>query len=293
MKAALYGGAAARVAGLPVVWHLHDRIAGDYLPEAAVRLVRGAARILPTHVIANSRATLQTIAPYVRSSEAIPCCLPAGALQRPRLSPTRRHRRALCVGMVGRLVPWKGQHVFLEAFARAFGANSAQAVLVGGAFFGEEAYEYELRKLAERLGIYERVRFTGFCEDVNSELAGLDILVHASVIPEPFGQTVVEGMAAGLPVIAADAGGPAEIIEHDTDGLLYPPGDIDALAAMLRRVAHDERLRERLGTAARDSAGRYASDVVAPAVLSAYRTTLTRRAGRLGGRIVPGADVAC
>ena len=68
----------------------------------------------------------------------------------------------------------------------------------------------------------------------------------ARVIPEPFGQVVVEGMAAGVPVIAADAGGPAEIVTDEVDGLLTPPGDVEALAAAMRRVHNDRALRRRL-----------------------------------------------
>ncbi len=97
--------------------------------------------------------------------------------------------------------------------------------------------------MARELGLADRVSFRGFAEDVHAELARLDVLVHASTVPEPLGQVVLEGMAAGLPVVAADAGGPAEIIDDGVDGLLYPPGDEAALAERLRRLADDRELR--------------------------------------------------
>ena len=95
-------------------------------------------------------------------------------------------------------------------------------------------------------GSVDRVVFRGFREDVWAELSQIHLLVHCSLIPEPFGQVVVEGMAAGVPVIAADAGGPAEIITHNVDGILTAPGDVAALAAAMRRIRDDASLRQAL-----------------------------------------------
>src|SRR5262249_10793443 len=108
----------------------------------------------------------------------------------------------LTFGIVGRLAPWKGQHLFLEAFARAFPDSEERAVVVGGALFDEVDYEHGLQRTARRLGIAGRVEFRGHRPDVWEELARLDVLVHASITPEPFGQVILEGMAAGVPVIA-------------------------------------------------------------------------------------------
>jgi glycosyltransferase involved in cell wall biosynthesis len=277
LKAHLYGGLAARLAGLPLVWHVHDRVAPDYLPKPAVRLVRLAGRWLPHAIVANSHATLATLGRGSRlrphhARAVIGCPVQPG---RPR----QDHPR-LRIGMVGRLTHWKGQHVFLQALAQAFpdaraqGDGSWEAVIVGAPMFGEHEYERELRRLTEELGLDGRVRFLGFCEDVEEELAAMDVLVHASVIPEPFGQVVVEGMAAGLPVIAADSGGPAEVIAHDITGLLVPPGDPTALAHALRRLASDPELRERLGRAARDASKVFTAPVIASRVTHLYRCVL-------------------
>jgi glycosyltransferase involved in cell wall biosynthesis len=98
--------------------------------------------------------------------------------------------------------------------------------------------------------------------------------VHASVIPEPFGQVVVEGMALGLPVVASGAGGPAEVITDGVDGLLYPPGDVSALASLLRKLADDPGLRRRLGDEGVSTAAKYAPDVIAAQVEAVYATAL-------------------
>ena len=112
--------------------------------------------------------------------------------------------------------------------------------------FGEDGYADALHAQARRLGISDRVVFRGFREDIWAELSQIHLLMHCSLIPEPFGQVVVEGMAAGVPVIAADAGGPAEIITHNVDGMLTAPGDVAALAAAMRRIRDDASLRRTL-----------------------------------------------
>jgi glycosyltransferase involved in cell wall biosynthesis len=178
--------------------------------------------------------------------------------------------------MVGRLAPWKGQHLFLEAFAHAFPGGAQEAVIVGAPLFGEEGYQHDLQTLCRRLGLDGRVEFRGFREPVGEELERFDILVHASVIPEPFGQVVVEGMAAGLPVVAAAAGGPAEVIGHGVNGWLYPPGDMPALAGAMRMLASDPEMRARLGQAARSRARDFAPEAVAPQILRVYEQVLGR-----------------
>jgi glycosyltransferase involved in cell wall biosynthesis len=277
LKSALYGGVAGRMVGIPVVWHVRDRIARDYLPSLAVRLVRVSSRLLPRAVIANSRATLATLPNLGRRSCVVPSPVAAVAGAHPQADVAPG--AGLTVGMIGRLSPWKGQHVFVEAFARAFpgepGDLPARSVVVGAPLFGEDGYAHQLEALAAGLHLGSRIEFAGFIEDVAGCLTTFDILVHASVVPEPFGNVVVEGMAAGLPVVAAGQGGPAEIIDDGVNGILYPPGDIDALAAALRALAASPGLRHRLGEAARERAAEFTPDRVASRIMDVYRDALT------------------
>jgi glycosyltransferase involved in cell wall biosynthesis len=152
-------------------------------------------------------------------------------------------------------------------------------VVVGAPLFGhdEVSYAESLRALTWELGIAERVEFRGFRDDVAGELDKIDILVHASTTPEPFGQVVVEGMAAGRPVVAADAGGPAEVITHGVDGVLYRPGDIDGLAQVMEHLAADPSLRSRLGAAARRRAADFTPERAAEQVMDAYWQVLGSR----------------
>jgi glycosyltransferase involved in cell wall biosynthesis len=193
LKGFLYGCVAARLAGVPLVWHVHDRIAEDYLPRGAVRLLRGATRRCARGVIANSAATLATLEPLA---------VPAAVIHEPV---EQQPFRALCdrkdgpftVAMVGRIAPWKSQDVFVRAFAKAFPDGSERARIIGAPLFGEDEYQESIVRLVAELGLQERIDLCGFRSDVAAELSRVDALVHASVIPEPFGRVVVEGMAAG------------------------------------------------------------------------------------------------
>jgi glycosyltransferase involved in cell wall biosynthesis len=140
--------------------------------------------------------------------------------------------------------------------------------------FGEASYEAELRRLTRSLGIQDRVEFRGFREDVWAELAELDILVHCSITPEPFGQVISEGMAAGLPLVAAAAGGPADLVTDGVDGLLTPPGDPERLALALRQLADDSHLRASLSSRARRTSRKFAPDRIAHHLLAIYGTVL-------------------
>jgi len=281
LKSSLYGGVAGRLAGLPVVWHVRDRIADDYLPASAVGLVRRAVRVLPRGVIANSQATLSTLGLSGAAARRLharsigdPCPPEEFAPLAARTTSGDGADGDLTIGIVGRISPWKGQDVFLRAFARTFPEGGAQARIIGGALFGEESEGTALVELAAELGVADRVTFTGHVDDVAAELAALDVAVHASTIPEPFGQVVVEAMAAGVPIVATDAGGPAEVVTDGVDGLLFPLGDVDALAGCLRRLADDPGLRARLVEGGRATAARYTPGVIAASVEATYREVL-------------------
>jgi glycosyltransferase involved in cell wall biosynthesis len=279
LKAALYGGLAGRLARVPVLWHIRDRIASDYLPRPAVAMVRLASRIVPNGVVANSAATLATL-PRQRRATVI---YNSSGLSRPvvhDIAPVLAQSPGsltgpLRIGVMGRLAPWKGQDVFLRAFAEAFPGGSEEAWLIGSPLFGEEDYAESLKPLADDLGIADRVVWRGFRKNVEAELGKLDVLVHCSITPEPFGQVVVEGMAAGLPVIAAAAGGPVEIIRHGVDGLLTTPGDVHALASAMRELASSEAMRTTLGEAGKVAARRFSPEATRESMLSSYASLLS------------------
>jgi glycosyltransferase involved in cell wall biosynthesis len=276
LKASVYGLFAARMARLPVLWHLHDRLAPDYLPPRVVPAMRLLAAAAPTALVAPSRFTLETAARRFRRGMIV-ARVPNGIPYPER--PVELRDQVKTVAMVGRLTSWKGQHVFLEAFAAAFPDGPVRARLVGSALFGEESYESGLREQAGRLGIEERVDFVGFSEDVAAEFDRADLLVHASVLADPLNTVVLEGMAAGLPVIATDAGGHTEYARDGREALLYTAGDAGDLARALRRAAEDPDLRQLVASGGRERARGLTPEAVAEQMVALYRVVLSRSSG--------------
>jgi glycosyltransferase involved in cell wall biosynthesis len=259
VKSLVYGLIAGRAAGVKVVWSVHDRISSDYFPGFVVPVLRHLVPRLVDGIVVNSEETLTTVRP--RSTPVLVAHPPITLDERdfaPPMDPVRS------VVTVGRLAPWKGQDHFLRAFAQVFGGTGVQAVVVGGALFGEADYQRYLVDLADALGIGGQVEFTGHVADVWPYLVEADILVHCSRIPEPFGQVVVQGMWARCAVVAAEPGGPAEIINDRVDGLLTPAGDLEALVEALVELRDDAALRQRLADGGRSSATRFDARRVSP-----------------------------
>jgi glycosyltransferase involved in cell wall biosynthesis len=252
LKADILGGVAARRTGIPVVWHIRDRIVQEYLPGMATRVFRRLARWIPRHIVAISQSVLNTL--HLPESflheKSRARVVHDGVILPPHRS--KIENEALRIGIVGRISPWKGQHIFLRAAAQVREKfPEARFMIIGAPLFAENDYERELHKLTEQLKLRDVVQFTGFRTDVPDLIAQLDILVHASTLGEPFGQVVAEGMAAGKAVVATAGGGVPEIILDGKSGLLVPMGDAGAMAAALLRLAGDPPLREKLGAAAR------------------------------------------
>ena len=137
------------------------------------------------------------------------------------------------IGVFSRLAPWKGQHVVLRAVAQMPGVK---CIVVGSPLFGEDTYAESLRMLVRDLDLADRVIFLGQRSDIPRLMRAVDVVVHPSVDAEPFGRTLVEGMLAGTPVVATDAGASREILAGGKAGVLVPPGDSRVLAAALLRT---------------------------------------------------------
>lgn len=237
LKSGLIATVACRLARLPLAWYVHDRISSDYLPAPVATAVRLAVRHGATAVLANSMATLRTLQLPERSP---------GVVAYPGL-PTSAFAVSLApadpplVGMIGRISPTKGQDVFLRAAAQVRATHpNVRFVVVGSALFAEQEYEQDVRSLATALGLGEAVRFAGQLADPTSVLATLAVLVHASPVPEPFGQVISEAMAAGVPVIATRGGGVDEVVGADNQcALTIAPNNPPLLANAIRQVLDD------------------------------------------------------
>jgi glycosyltransferase involved in cell wall biosynthesis len=141
------------------------------------------------------------------------------------------------MAVFGRLNAWKGQQIAIDALAQL--PSDCHLWIVGAPLFGEQAFEADLRAQAVRLGVASRAHFLGFRDDIATLMRAADVVVHASVLPEPFGRVVVEGMLARRPVIATRGGGVTEIIADGENGMLVPPGDAGALARAVTVLRDD------------------------------------------------------
>lgn len=288
LKADVMGGVAARLAGIPVVWHIRDRIENDYLPPKVVRVFRRLCRILPNVVIANSAATLQSLhLPGGADSkgQVVHDGVPAAAAT-PDASLHDGPQQAPLIGIVGRLSPWKGQHIFLQAAAVVREQFSdAQFQIIGSAMFGEEEYEAEVRALAESLGLNGCLEWTGFRTDVPDLLQKLDILVHASTTGEPFGQVVVEGMLAGKPIVATNGGGVPEIVQDGVTGILVPMSDDKAMSAAIIELLRGPARAQAMGQAGRRRVlDHFTIEQTARKVEAVYEEVLRRKGGKSAAR---------
>ncbi len=258
LKASILGGIAGRLSGVRVVWHIRDRIAADYLPAKVVLLMRQMAKVIPHFVIGNSLATLATLHLPNTPTAAIASGVDLGKFFSPEadglaLRAEGTDGAAPVIGLVGRICPWKGQHIFIQAAALVHARYpEARFQIIGAALFKEHDYDLELHRLAESLGLAEVLEFTGFQSDVAPVIRGLDVLVHASTVAEPFGQVVVQGMACGKPVVATDGGGVRETMIDGVTGLLVPMGDGPAMAEALCALLADPDRAQAMGEHGRE-----------------------------------------
>ncbi len=263
LVAQFYGGLAARWAGIPCVWHVQDRVServGPFFPWTMAL----ASRVLAREIIVDAESIarqLRSLAPPARVS-VIPNGVDTHEFS-PQVDGSAVRAEwgvppdQLLVGVVGRLTPWKGQHVLIRAWARiADQFPNASMVLVGAPLFENGNYLRELRSTVERLGLTNRIIFAGFRWDMPQVLAALDIVAHPALEKDSSPLAVVSAMAAGKPIICSRIDGTAQLFDDGVDGLLVPPGDADALADTLALLLSDANLRTRLGCAARARAER-------------------------------------
>jgi len=256
-------GAWARPRGSALLWHLHD-YAGRR-PFTARLLRRYADRC--SAVVANSRSVADDVRRVCGEGVAIHPVWNAIDLERfspdgPRLdldaaAGLPATEGTLRVGLVATFARWKGHETFLRALTKLPASLGVRGYIVGDAVYetsGSQTSAGELRGLVRELGLEGRVGFTGFVSDSSTAMRALDVVVHASTDPEPFGLVIAEAMACAKPVVVSRAGGASELIEPGVNALAFDPGDAAGLAACIEQLARDATLRQRLGRAGRSAA---------------------------------------
>lgn len=253
-KSFLIGAAAATLARRPVIWHLRDILDDSHFSRPNLRLMTLTANARASRVIANSHATGDAFVAAGGRRDLVRVVhngIDSAAFD--RVDPAARDtlRRALgipheafLVGSFSRLHPWKGQRVLLDALETL---PDVHALIVGGALFsGEAEYEEELRHRAAQPRLAGRVHLLGIRDDIPELMSACDIIAHTSILPEPFGRVLVEALIARKPLVASDAGGVREVVQHMQTALLVQPGNSAALAAAITRLRREPKLANSL-----------------------------------------------
>jgi glycosyltransferase involved in cell wall biosynthesis len=162
---------------------------------------------------------------------------------------------AFAVGLVGLLIPWKGQALFLDA-AKLLRDKipNLKMVIVGGTPDDCVSYEAMLRQRVVQEQLEDIIIFTGHVTQMEQVYNGLNVVVSASTSPEPLGTVVIECMAMGRPLIGPNHGGAAEMMAHEKTGLLFKPGDAVSLAEAITQFYLHPELQQTLGHNARSHA---------------------------------------
>jgi glycosyltransferase involved in cell wall biosynthesis len=278
-----------------VLWHIHDFLAQRPITARALRWA--SKRV--TGAIAVSEAVRQDV-------QTVLHCVPTEVLHNVvdvnQFSPAPGNGRrldelaglppaepgTLRVGLVATFARWKGQDVFLEAAARLLAQEPARKLrfyIIGSPIYRTRGSQFSLTELAGRaveLGIARRLGFIGFQNDPATVYRALDVVVHASTQPEPFGLTIAEAMACGRPVVVSQAGGAAELFTDHHDALGVPPGNADALSKAILTLLADPSLRQKLGETARKTAvDRFSPQRLGPEMSRIYHLATRRHSLRL------------
>jgi glycosyltransferase involved in cell wall biosynthesis len=241
---------AARMARVPVVWHIRDMfqdLGGDVsgLPLVGKRGVGWLIKRLSSHVVCVSKATAENV--LGRSTRAKASVVYNGVGSEFYCSPNRdKQQHDVIIGVPGTLRRMKGQDFLLRGLAKAAPSVGRFEVRITGV--GDAVYRSELEKLANVPALRDRVRFLGGVSDMPGFLRECDLAVVPSSC-DPLPRTVMEAMASGLPVVGTAVGGIPEMIKGGS-GILVPYGDEPALAAAITRLVRDRGLRVSLGRAA-------------------------------------------
>lgn len=246
-----YSIIASKLSGIPCVVHVRNFEELHTIQRIAVRYVSkiiAISQCVYDFMDDNVRAKATVIYDGLLNEEISPT---SNSFSFKKLAGMREQDRV--VGFVGMLNRWKGVDVFI----RAFRTVASCCTDVVGVIFGDEiddgsGYKDELVAMVKDLGLDGRLIFAGLRKDINEIYPSLDVVVHASVTPEPFGRVIIEAMAAARPVVATNIGGPKELIVNGVTGILYEPGNHIELAEIITSLLREPHLAFNMGRAAQE-----------------------------------------
>jgi glycosyltransferase involved in cell wall biosynthesis len=281
-------GARTRPRRSRLIWHIHDYVSSRRM----MRRLLWPFRKNCNAAIVNSRSVAIDLDRVLPGLRIVPIY---NAIDLQRFSPAGNQLDldaqaglapaapgTVRVGLIATFARWKGHKIFLEALARLSAGSPVRGYIIGGPIYQTDGSQWtlsELKQEADRLQLTGRFGFTGFIEDNAAAMRSLDIVVHASTEPEPFGMVIIEGMACGKPVVASQGGGAAELFVDGENALAHSPGEPDELARQIERLSRDVELRSRLGAAGRTTVERhYHGKRLASELLDLYRDVVGQEA---------------
>lgn len=256
---------------VPIVMQANQNIHHNYPPPFNWLEQRAFRRVAAAYGCSESVCEVLRAKGFAKPAPIVPFGVDTEAF-RPRPAGSERANRPLTIGYIGRLLPGKGLNVLADALAKLKG--EAWQLLVVGDGSEREAFEEKLRAA----GLRDRVEFTGPVSFalVPKHFQRLDVMVIPTEttkrVREQFGRVIVEAMACGVPVIGSTCGAIPEVIGDA--GLVFPEGDVTALAAALQRTLSDEALRERLALAGLARVEKYSWNQVAEKTYELFRKVL-------------------
>ena len=273
-------GALMRPSGSALIWHFHDYPGARPITSRIIRSLRtrcSAVVAVSEHVAADIRSELgssieiRTIWNSVNFSRFSPEGPRSDLDALSGLSPAAPG--TIRIGLVATFARWKGHLLFLNMLSRLRPGRPFRGYIVGGPLYETDASQVSMKELRDevhRLGLEGRVGLTGFT-DAATALRSLDVVVHASTLPEPFGLVIAEAMTVGRAVVISGGGGIAELVTPGVTGLVYPTGDVETLTRHVSGLVDDDEWRTRLGEAAHATALRqFRPDRMARSVLDLY-----------------------
>ena len=250
----IIAGIAARLARVPIVFHKRyvvSRGTVERLSNMLCNKVISVSKAAQWHFARNSKSKLRKYTVIYNGVDLNKYRLDIDA----REIKTEFHiqENENIVGTVGRLSPEKGYDFFLQAARKVVDVlPDTKFIIVGGTYFDDdELYQVKLKELIHDLGLTEHVIFTGFRNDIPNLIAGMDVFVLSSTIPDAFPRTPLEAMAMGKPVVATNVGGIPEAVEGNITGFLVPSENDESLANAILTLLQDRALAKQMGMSGR------------------------------------------
>lgn len=218
-----------------LVYWVRDGLTDSAMSRLALALTKHVTARRVSHYLTNSRWTASTVQQVLRvSPDAVDVVHSMSGVSVDDLDGRARAEvhSPLRLLYLGRIAPWKAPDLAVHSLGelRRLGIE-ATLTIAGGVHFGETDYAAEVERL---VAVEPAATMVGHVDDVTSLLRQHDVLVHCSTIPEPFGQVIVQGLGAGLPVVATSSGGPVEILAGSPVSLTYEAGNPAGMAAAVQ-----------------------------------------------------------